>query len=123
MSARRGWSCLVACLLMPAWCVAAEPDLKKTFAELLPAMGQEPAQQRWQEICWAAGAPGHEADRAAACTLMAAKLGPETPAATRIWLLKQLERVGRGECLDAVAAALGDPDHLVHDAAVRALAN
>jgi HEAT repeat protein len=114
---------LTACVLVQGWGRAAEPDLKKTFAELLPAMGHEQAQQRWQEICWAAGAPGHELDRAWACTLMAAKLGPETPAPARIWLLKQLERIGKGECVDAVAAVVSDGDHLVHDAAVRALAN
>jgi HEAT repeat protein len=123
MSARRGLICLAACVLMPGWAGAAEPDIRKTFAELLPSMDQEQAQQRWQEICWAAGAPGHEAERAGVCKLMAPKLGPEVPAATRVWLLKQLERIGRGECVDAVAACLGDPDHLVHDAAVRALAN
>ena len=67
-------------------------------------MGQEPEQQKWQEICWNAGAPGHEAERSQACKLMAEKLGPGTPTPTRIWLLKQLERIGRGECVEEVAA-------------------
>ena len=38
---------------------------------------------------------------------MAEKLGPDTPAPARVWLLKQLERIGRDECVAAVAAARG----------------
>ena len=86
-------------------------------------MGQEQVQQKWQEICWKAGAPGHEAERSLACKLMAEKLGPGTPAPSRVWLLKQLERIGRGECVEKVAAVVCDDDRLVRDAAIRALAN
>ena len=86
-------------------------------------MGQEQSQQKWQEICWNAGAPGHEAERSQACKLMAEKLGPGTPTPTRVWLLKQLERIGRGECVEEVAAVVSDSDRLVRDAAIRALAN
>ena len=68
------------------------------------------------------GAPGNEALRAEACGLMAAKLGPGTPVPTRIWLLKQLERLGDGPCVDAVAAALDDGDPAIREAARRALA-
>ena len=105
------------------------PELRKTFDELLPKMNGElwgPArdsQERWQEICFQLGAPGNEALRAEACKLMAAKLGPATPAPTRIWLLKQLERLGDGACVNAVAAALDDGDAAVREAARRALAD
>ena len=102
---------------------ADEADLKKTFESLLPGMGQEQAQQKWQEICWNAGAPGHEAERSEACKLMAEKLEPGTSTPTRVWLLKQLERIGRGECVEKVAAEVSDNDRLVRDAAIRALAN
>jgi HEAT repeat protein len=81
------------------------------------------SQQRWQEICFQLGAPGNEALRAEACGLMAARLGPATPQPTRIWLLKQLERLGDGPCVEAVAAALADGDAAVREAARRALAN
>jgi HEAT repeat protein len=114
---------LATCVLVATGTRGDEPELRKTFEELLPSMSQEPAQQRWQEICWGAGAPGHEADRILACKLMAERLSPATPASTRIWLLKQLERIGRGECAPAIASALGDSDRLVREAAVRALAN
>jgi HEAT repeat protein len=55
---------------------------------------------------------------------MAAKLA--SPAATpraRVWLLKQLERIGRGECVDAVAALIPNTEPQVRIAAIRALAN
>ncbi|MFO0888575.1 MAG: HEAT repeat domain-containing protein [Isosphaeraceae bacterium] len=123
MRTRRWWITPATCVLMAGAARADQAEIKKAFDEVLPNLGQEQAQQHWQEVCWQAGAPGREADRACASTLMAAKLGPETPAAARIWLLKQLERIGKGECVDAVAAALGDPDPLVRDAALRALTN
>jgi len=114
---------VAACALVATGVRADEAELKKTFEALLPGMGQEQAQQKWQEICWNAGAPGHEAERSQACKLMAEKLGPGTPAPTRVWLLKQLERIGRGECVEEVASVVSDNDRLVRDAAIRALAN
>ena len=67
--------------------------------------------------------PGHKPQRSEACKLMAEKLGPGTPTPTRVWLLKQLERIGHGECVEKVAAVVADNDRLVRDAAIRALAN
>lgn len=109
-----------------AW--SAPPDLKgktlkQTFDDLLPAMSKTEGQQQWQNICSQVGAPGNEALRGEACKLMAEKLDAKTPNAARIWLLKQLERIGREECVDAVAAVLDDKDDQVRDAAVRCLAN
>jgi len=110
---------------------AAEPAQKsipQTFAELLPGMGaddiaaRKDPQQAWQQICFKAGTPGNEAQRAEVCKLMIEKLGSGTPAAARIWLLTQLQWIGRGECVDAVAANLDDKDEKVRDAARRALA-
>ncbi len=123
MNIRRWMMIVAACALIAGGVRADEADLKKTFEELLPGMAQEQAQQKWQEICWNAGAPGNEARRSQACKLMAEKLSPGTPAPTRIWLLKQLERIGRGECVEEVAAVVTDSDRLVRDAAIRALAN
>jgi len=109
-------------------------DLKgKTVAErfeqLLPGMGgkdiasRHGPQQEWQAICYKAGAPGNETLRLEVCKLMIAKLGPETPNPARFWLLKQLEFLGRAESVDSVAALLQDKDALIHDGAVRCLAN
>jgi HEAT repeat protein len=108
---------------------AQEKSLSQTLDELLPAMGAEKipdrhgAQRQWQDICFQAGAPGNEATRAEACQAMIENIGPETAPPARVWLLKQLERIGRGECVEAVAAAMDDKDPHVRDGARRALAN
>lgn len=120
--------CLAFALTVLASPAPAQPDLKgktlkQTFDELLPKMDGQAAQQQWQGICLQLSAPGSETPRTEACKLMAEKLGKGTPAAVRIWLLKQLERIGRGESVEAVAAALDDTDEKVRDAAVRCLAN
>jgi HEAT repeat protein len=107
---------------------ATPPDLKgksvkQVFDELLPKMDTQAAQQQWQSICFALSAPGNEVQRAEACKLMAEKLDAKTPNPARVWLLKQLERIGREECVDAVTGVLDDKDDLVRDGAIRCLAN
>lgn len=108
--------------------LAQDGSLKQTLDKLLPGMGAEQGfeepQQRWQEICFHAGAPGHEQDRKAVCMLMAAKVASPaaTPSRARVWLLGQLQRIGRDECVEAIASASTDKDRLVQDAAIRALA-
>jgi len=120
----------VACVavgLMPARAAEEKAKLKKTFEKLLPGLGaaqnHEGAQQEWQKVCFQAGAPGREAQRAEVCRLMVEKLGPDTPARARVWLLTQLVRIGRGESVAPVAKLVTDPDVHVRDGAVRALAN
>lgn len=109
--------------------LAQDKSIEEALSELLPGMSAEKIpdrkgpQQQWQEICFQAGAPGNEAKRAEVCKLMTEKIGPDTAKPARIWLLTQLERIGRGECLDAVAAALDDKDSGVRDSARRALTN
>jgi HEAT repeat protein len=103
-------------------------SLKQEFDKYLPKMAsdnlgeREAAQKAWQEICIKASAPNNESLRAEACKLMIAKIDPQTSNITRLWLLKQLQAIGRAECLDAVAAVLDDQDDQVSDAAVRCLA-
>lgn len=103
---------------------AGGKTLTQTLDELLPgiAKGDNGAQQQWQEICFKAGTPGNGGERAEVCRAMTVKLA-DTNATARLWLLAQLERIGRAECVDAVAALLDDGDPLVRDAAQRALAN
>ncbi len=106
-----------------------EPTFKELLEELLPGMGVEKIperrdpQQRFQAVCFQLGAPGREAERADACRRIAEKLGPETAKPARIWLLQQLQFLGREECVDAVGAVLDDKDEHVRDAARRALQN
>lgn len=116
-------------LLICALFAFAQPDkakpLAETFAELLPGLekADRGAQQKWQDICNAAAAPGGEKLRAEACTLMVAKLDAKTPAATRMWLLTQLQRIGREESVAPLTQLIDEKDDTVRESAVRALAN
>jgi HEAT repeat protein len=104
-------------------------SLEQYLVELIPGMGANdpPAryepQQKWQAVCIQAGAPGREATRLEVCKLMTAKLGGDTPEQARVWLLKQLEFLGRAESVDTIAKVIGDRSEIVSESAVRALAN
>ena len=101
-----------------------EASLRRWLKEpAFAAAYREAQQQQWQEICLAAGAPGKETDRLEICKLMCAKLGPDVPEQARVWLLRQLEYIGRGEAVAAVGKSLDDPSDLVRETAIRSLAN
>jgi len=108
---------------------AQEQSFRQLLDQLLPGMGaaaipeRQIPQQKFQDACFQLCTPGKEARRAEACKLIAAKLGPETPKPARIWLLKQLEFIGRAECVDVVAGLLDDVDAEIFDWARRALEN
>ena len=119
--------------IAPARETADRPSFKRQFKEqldrLLPGMGAEKipnrrdSQQQFQGICLKLGTPGRETERAAACEVIAEALGTKLAKPARIWLLRQLEYIGRDECVDAVAASLDNPDPHIRDAARRALQN
>ncbi|MEW6358376.1 MAG: HEAT repeat domain-containing protein [Planctomycetota bacterium] len=99
----------------------------RVLDSLLPDMGsddvnkQKTPQQTFQDICWRAGRPGAEDERAAVCRAIVPKLGPETPQPARIWLLTQLEHIGRAEAVARLAELLNDNDALIRSRALRAL--
>lgn len=113
----------------PSTSGADQRVFKEMLDELLPGMGAEKIpdrrqpQQKLQQVCLELGAPGREAERAAACKAIAGRLGPQTAKPARIWLLKQLERIGRRECVDPLAALLEDDDARIRECARRALQN
>ena len=123
------WGCLVWGMVSGAAMTNAieTKNLRQTLQALLPAMGAEDiaesrdAQRQWQTICLALCKPGMDKQRVEAGRLMAEQLGPETPSAARIWMLRQLEYLGGAESVAAMAVALDDPDPLVRGAARRAL--
>lgn len=128
---RPHWILLAAmtCLaILPAQLRAAE-DAAQTFATLLPGLGAQDWEERngpqkaWQDICLQAGKPGNETARKAVCSLMLAHLGEATPLETRVFLLRQLERVGGGESLRGLKGLVRDEQERVRDGAIRALAN
>ncbi len=120
---------LLAVVVGSAVAMAEEQSFGQLLDQLLPGMGAEKIpdrqspQQTFQNACYQVSRPGQEAQRAAACKLIAERLGPETAKPARVWLLKQLEFIGRGECVDAVARLLGDKDPEIRDCARRALQN
>ena len=99
------------------------------LGQWLPGMGAEKipdrqaSQQALQDALFRLGAPGREAELAAACKVLAERLGPETAHAARIWLLKQLEFSAGAECVRSLAVVLDDSDAEIRDAARRALQN
>jgi HEAT repeat protein len=79
------------------------------------------AQKAIEVLALNAARPGAEAERAAASKALAAKLGPATPQMARVWLLRQLQLIGRAEAVPAVSALLDDKDPLIRESARRAL--
>lgn len=94
---------------------------------LIPGMGAEQIERRresqlaFERICLAAARPGAEHERSALCSVIAARLGPDTPPPARVWMLRQLAVIGGDESVDALAALLSDPDAQVREHARQAL--
>ena len=94
---------------------------------LMPDMGSEDVgkssgpQGTLERIAFQASRPGADADRAACAKALAARLGPDVPAPARVWVLRQIERIGRAEVVAQVARVLSDKDALVRESARRAL--
>jgi len=94
---------------------------------LMPDMGSEDpgrrasAQSTLEKIAFHASRPGAEAERAACSKAVAARLGPDVGPLARVWLLRQLERIGRVEAVPQVARLFADKDPLIRESARRAL--
>jgi len=116
---------LSLCVAVGAPAFAGE-DYGKQVDALLPGLASEnvgelnKAQQALFKLCADASVPGADAERAAACEAIASRLANAQPAA-RMWMLRGLERIGRGESVQPVAALLSGEDERVRDAARRAL--
>jgi HEAT repeat protein len=94
---------------------------------LMPDLGsQDPgrrasAQGTIEKIAFYASRPGAEAERAACSKAIAGRLGPEAGPLARVWLLRQVERIGRAEAVPQITRLLADKDPLVRESARRAL--
>jgi len=94
---------------------------------LMPDMGSDDVgkssgpQGTLERIAFQASRPGADADRAACAKALAARLGPDVPAPARVWVLRQIQRIGRAEVVAQVARVLRDKDALVRESARRAL--
>lgn len=105
-------------------------QLKATYVQvldaLLPDLGNEDpgrrnsAQGTLERIGFNAGRPGAEAERVACCQAIADKLGQDARGLARVWMLRQLERIGRAEAVPQLAKLLADPDEQTRESARRA---
>jgi HEAT repeat protein len=68
-----------------------------------------------------AARPGAEAERAAVSQALAAKLVPATPQFARVWVIRQLQLIGRAEVAAVLTGLLDDKDALIRESARRAL--
>ncbi len=109
----------------------SETELRTAYAQviatLIPGLAadalpdRETPQMTLERIASHAARPGAEPERAALSAELAARLGPDVPPAARLWLLRQLERIGGAEAVPALTRLLADPDPHLRDAARRAL--
>ena len=102
-------------------------DYSTALNELVPAMAaddlaaREAPQQTVEQMCFWASTPGREIQRRTLCDAIAGFLGPHTPKPARVWLLRQVERIGDRESVPPVAALFTDEDAQIRELARRAL--
>jgi HEAT repeat protein len=102
-------------------------ELSRQIDALIPRMAsddvavREEAQKTFEMMCLTAARPGAEQERIEVCGEILRRLGPQTPPRARVWMIHQLERVGRDECVERLAELLGDEDALIRETARRAL--
>lgn len=68
-----------------------------------------------------AARPGAEAERAAVSQALAAKLVPATPQFARVWLIRQLQLIGKAEVVPVLTGLLDDKELIIRETARRAL--
>lgn len=123
---KRNLRTLLSVCLVLGGAVFAADDYGPKVDALLAGLGSEnvgelnKAQQELFTLGANASAPGADG-RAAVCEAIASRLAKANPQA-KVWMLRQLERLGRAECVAAIVPLLNDADEKVCDSARRALA-
>ncbi len=104
--------------------LAATSQLDDLIPKLADAVvtNRYAAQMELQAIASAASKPGNERARAALGAQLAAKAADTSvPQPARVWIIRQLEYMGRGEAVPALGTLLGDADEELRECARRAL--
>jgi HEAT repeat protein len=107
--------------------VEPRSETLRQIDELIPRMAsadvavRQDSRKTFEMKCLHAARPGAEQERMDLCRQIIRRLGADTPRPARVWMIRQLERVGRDECVDALAQLLGDEDPLIRETAGRAL--
>jgi HEAT repeat protein len=96
------------------------PRLRPDFDSLDPGKRAE-SQNRWEEFCFSASHPSQESNRFKACVLMGDTLRANPSRGETLFLLRQLERIGREESVPVLQSLAQSSDSIVEDAALRAL--
>jgi len=65
--------------------------------------------------------PGAEAERAAVSQALAAKVGAATPQFARVWIIRQLQAIGKAEVVPVLTGLLDDKEVIIRETARRAL--
>lgn len=106
-----------------------EADYAIVMKAILPRIGATDAgarrdpQESLERMCFHASRPGAPVQRAALAKAMAACLGADVAVDARVWILRQLENMGRAEVVDAIAGLLNDTDSNLRTRAICALEN
>ena len=101
---------------------------QKAFDYLLPLMSAQDVGSRYapqimlQNMGSHAARPGAEAEREVLAKVLIKNVDqPNLDSTLRHWIVLQIERIGKGECVPGLAKLLADPDEHLRDFARRAL--
>lgn len=110
------------------WSATPTADVyEATLDHLLPGMGsedlaeREQTQKEFEAIGLKLGKPGMEEACSAFCLTITKRLGPETPTLARVWMIRQLERIGGDESVPTLRQLLDDQDPQIRELSRRAL--
>jgi HEAT repeat protein len=120
---------LLVVLAGAVWAVAGQAaDYAAAVDALIPRMADAdvparyPAQMELQKLASEASAPGHAAERRALGQVLAERVADESqPQPARVWMVRQLQYMGREEAVPALAGLLTNDDAQLRECARRAL--
>lgn len=104
-----------------------EAAYAKAIELLAPDVANEDPAKRYaamkaiDTIAIRTGRAGAEAERLACCKAMGAALGPKTSVLARVWLIRQIQLVGKAECVPVLVSLLDDKEEVIRESARRAL--
>ncbi len=103
-------------------------DFEQAVNDLIPKLANADvpkrynAQMQLQELASDSSKPGNDADRTALGKVLAAKVADESvPQPARVWMVRQLEYMGREEAVEALTQLLKSEDGELRECARRAL--
>lgn len=103
-------------------------DAAKQIDELIPKLAADNVEARhapqmaFRDLASVAGRPGAEAERKAFVAAVLARLADDkTPQAAKVWFVRELEHIGKGESVAGLGKLLASDDEELREVARRAL--